>query len=377
MNQSEVLSLVNISKSFPGVQALSGVHFSLKSGEIHSLMGQNGAGKSTLIKIITGVHQPDSGTIILKNTPIRVESPKHAQELGIATVYQEVNLCPNLTVAENLLLGREPKRIFGIHWKALNRDAEAILREKLNLSINPEQPLGTYSLAIQQMVAIGRALCIKADILILDEPTSSLDDTETQRLFTILRKLRQDGLSILFITHFIDQVFEISDRVTVLRNGEWIDTVEIQKLTRLDLIKMMVGKETLEVSPSFRKDEMQRSAQKEVAPEKKEVLRAEGLGRPGYLHPVTLSLKKGEIVGLAGLLGSGRTETAKLLFAAERAYEGTLYKEDKQVTPTSPLWMLSVLVWGSLRKTEKPKVSLGTLRFEKTLSLPYKPIEES
>ncbi|HPC72761.1 MAG TPA: ATP-binding cassette domain-containing protein, partial [Treponema sp.] len=250
MENSAILSMNTISKYFPGVRALSQVNFSLHKGEIHALMGQNGAGKSTLIKIMTGVYQPDSGYITLRGEKIKVESPEHAQTLGIATVYQEVNLCPNLTVAENLLLGREPRNRFGIAWKRLFTDARALLKEKLDLDLDTTKPLGTYSLAIQQMIAIARSLCVSSEILILDEPTSSLDEAEVERLFKILHKLKNEGMAILFITHFIDQVYAVSDRITVLRNGEYIGTSEASALSKLDLISMMVGKDPAELAAS-------------------------------------------------------------------------------------------------------------------------------
>lgn len=330
MENTDILSMVNISKYFPGVRALSQVNFSLKQGEIHALMGQNGAGKSTLIKIMTGVYQPDSGEIYLRGERIKVESPEHAQNIGIATVYQEVNLCPNLTVAENLLLGREPRNTFGIQWKRLFTEAKKIIKEKLDLDLDPAKPLGSYSLAVQQMVAIARSLCVKSDILILDEPTSSLDEAEVERLFFILQKLKKEGMAILFITHFIDQVYAVSDRITVLRNGEYIGTREASELSKLELISMMVGKDPAELAAASTRQELKLNKGSE------ELLRTEGLGRPGFLKPVTISLKKGEILGLAGLLGSGRSETAKLLFGAERALEGKVYRDGKEIPLSDP-----------------------------------------
>lgn len=330
MENSAILSMNTISKYFPGVRALSQVNFSLHKGEIHALMGQNGAGKSTLIKIMTGVYQPDSGYITLRGEKIKVESPEHAQTLGIATVYQEVNLCPNLTVAENLLLGREPRNRFGIAWKRLFTDAKALLKEKLDLDLDTTKPLGTYSLAIQQMIAIARSLCVSSEILILDEPTSSLDEAEVERLFKILHKLKNEGMAILFITHFIDQVYAVSDRITVLRNGEYIGTSEASALSKLDLISMMVGKDPAELAASSTRREIKLTLGME------ELLKAEGLGRTGYLKPITVTLKKGEILGLAGLLGSGRTETAKLIFGAERALEGRLFQKGIEINLTAP-----------------------------------------
>uniref|UniRef100_A0A7C3E225 Sugar ABC transporter ATP-binding protein n=1 Tax=Gracilinema caldarium TaxID=215591 RepID=A0A7C3E225_9SPIR len=330
MENIEILSMVNISKYFPGVRALSQVNFSLKSGEIHALMGQNGAGKSTLIKIMTGVYQPDSGHMYLRGESIKVESPEHAQTLGIATVYQEVNLCPNVTVAENLLLGREPRNLIGIKWKHLFEEAHKIIKEKLDLALDTTKPLGSYSLAIQQMIAIARSLCVKSDILILDEPTSSLDEAEVERLFYILRKLKNEGMAILFITHFIDQVYAVSDRITVLRNGEYIGTAEASALSKLELISMMVGKDPAELAATATRQEVKLSHGTE------ELLKVDGLGRTGYLKPININLKKGEVLGLAGLLGSGRTETAKLIFGAERALEGRLFRNGQEVALSAP-----------------------------------------
>lgn len=325
-----VLSLRGISKGFPGVKALSDVSFTLRAGEVHALMGQNGAGKSTLIKTLTGVYRPDSGVMTLRGDEVRPESPEHAQELGIATVYQEVNLCPNLTAAENILLGREPRSVFGIDWKTMNARAKAIVKEKLDLDIDPSRELSSYSLAIQQMIAIARALCVRSDVLILDEPTSSLDEAEVERLFSTLRRLKDEGLAIVFVTHFLDQVYAISDRITVLRNGEFVGEKPAAELPKLELIGMMVGKDPAELAAAGTgiKSTGERSGP--------EMFRAEGLGRTGYLKPFDLTLMKGEVLGLAGLLGSGRTETAKLLFGAERATEGGVSADGRSVRIQSP-----------------------------------------
>ncbi|HOJ99263.1 MAG TPA: sugar ABC transporter ATP-binding protein [Termitinemataceae bacterium] len=352
-----ILEMKDISKYFPGVRALSRVNFSLRPGEIHALMGQNGAGKSTLIKIMTGVYHPDGGSIWLDGAKITVESPEHAESLGIATVYQEVNLCPNLSVAENVLLGREPRKGPNIDWKKMYATARQILQEKLELTLDPTAPLGSYSLAIQQMVAIARALCIQSRILILDEPTSSLDDTEVARLFVILRKLKQEGLAILFVTHFLDQVYEISDVITVLRNGEYIGTLPTKDLPKIELISMMVGKDPLDLAATMarggKKEESSAAASAGVLPEQ-EFVRAENLGKEGYLKPINLAIQKGEVLGLAGLLGSGRTETAKLLFGAERAGEGTIFYQDEPVTIQHPLdaMMIGMGFCPEDRKTE-------------------------
>ena len=224
---ADIQNLINmkgINKIFPGVVALEDVDFSLRKGEIHALMGENGAGKSTLIKVLTGVEHPDKGTIELETKPVQVRSPQHSQELGISTVYQEVNLCTNISVAENILLGHEPHRFGSIHWRKMNQLADQAMK-RLGIEIDVSRPLGSYSVAIQQMAAICRALeILSAKVLILDEPTSSLDIYETNLLFDVMRKLKGEGLGIIFITHFLDQVYQIADRITVLRNGKLVGT---------------------------------------------------------------------------------------------------------------------------------------------------------
>ncbi|MGD9100960.1 MAG: ATP-binding cassette domain-containing protein, partial [Anaerolineae bacterium] len=241
-----IVEMKGIDKAFPGVQALSNVDFFLARGEIHAIVGENGAGKSTLIKVLTGVEKHDAGEIVLEKKKVTVKSPLHAQALGISTVYQEINLCPNLTVAENILIGREPRRLGRINWKAMNAQAEQIL-QRLDIDIDVTQTLGSYPVAIQQMAAIARALEISsARILILDEPTSSLDAIETEKLFRVMRKLKSEGVAIIFITHFIDQVYQVSDRITVLRNGELVGTFETASIPRLELIAKMIGRSLTE-----------------------------------------------------------------------------------------------------------------------------------
>ena len=237
-----LLEMRYIDKVFPGVKALSNVNFTLHAGEIHSLMGENGAGKSTLVKVLTGVYQRDGGTIVMNGKPISPKTPKEAQECGISTVYQEVNLCSNLTVAENIFIGREPKKHGFIDWKTINQRSEQLLA-KLDVHIDVTKTLDNYSVALQQMIAIARAVDVDAKILILDEPTSSLNEEETRHLFKIMRQLQKQGMGIVFISHFLDQIYEICDHVTVLRNGELVGAYEIAKLPRLELIAKMVGKD--------------------------------------------------------------------------------------------------------------------------------------
>jgi len=327
-----LLSMHRIDKAFPGVQALEGVDFELAPGEIHALVGENGAGKSTLIKVLTGVEHPDQGTIELDGQDVLVRSPQHAQSLGISTVYQEVNLCPNLSVAENILIGREPRTWGRINHPAMDRRARELLRG-LDIDVDVSQPLGSYSVAIQQMAAIARALEIaSARVLILDEPTSSLDAHETDQLFRVMRKLRSEGRSIVFITHFLDQVYAVADRITVLRNGRLVGTYPTAGLPRLDLIAKMLGRNLTEL------DDMTRIKLASKPDEAGEVrLVAQQLGRDGSIEPFDLELRAGEVVGLAGLLGSGRTELASLLFGIEKPDTGTLTIEGTAVTSYSPL----------------------------------------
>ncbi|HEY1131126.1 MAG TPA: sugar ABC transporter ATP-binding protein [Roseateles sp.] len=325
-----VLALSGIHKGFPGVKALSDVRLRLFPGEVHALMGQNGAGKSTLIKVLTGLYQPDAGTITLDGRPIAPKRTEDAQELGIRTVYQEVNLCTNLSVAENICAGRFPRKsLLGggrIDWSAVNAEAKRVLAQ-MDLDIDVTAPLSRYSLSIQQMVAIARALRISARVLILDEPTSSLDDAAVQRLFTVLRRLRDQGLAILFVTHFLDQTYALADRITVMRNGETEGEYLASDLTRLALVNKMVG-----APPDQQPTRLESSAPNAGAT----VLKAEALTRRGALHPLDLELRRGEVLGLAGLLGSGRTEAARLLFGADAADGGHVATEGRRGRWHSP-----------------------------------------
>jgi len=328
-----ILTMEGIFKAFPGVQALDDVNFTLKRGEIHCLVGENGAGKSTLIKVLTGVDRPDAGRIMLDDKEIHTRSPQHAQTLGISTVYQEVNLCPNLTVAENILIGWEPRKFGRIDWPTMNTQAANILKRLLDVDIDVTKPLGLYTVAIQQMVAIARALEIaSAKILILDEPTSSLDANETQQLFKVMRRLKEDGMGIIFITHFIGQVYEVSDRITVLRNGKLVGTFETASLPRVELIAKMIGRSLGDLDDM---SSIKLESSKHIVPEA--VLSAKGVGHAGTIKPFDLDLHAGEVVGLAGLLGSGRTETANILFGVDRPDTGCIEFNGETVTEHSPL----------------------------------------
>jgi monosaccharide-transporting ATPase len=313
-----VLEVTGIHKQFPGVKALQDAGLRLFPGEVHTLMGQNGAGKSTLIKVLTGVYQPDAGSIVLNGRAIQPRSTQHAQELGISTVYQEVNLCSNLSVAENIFIGRYPRRFGMVDWRRMRQEAARLLA-RLDIDIDVSRPLARYPLAIQQMVAIARALNIASNVLILDEPTSSLDEAEVQTLFAVLRRLREEGMAILFVTHFLDQTYAISDRITVMRNGEREGEYACTELSRLALVNKMIGAPDTALDPAATADET------DVAPAHGEAwLQTRGLARRGALQPVDLTLRRGELLGLAGLLGSGRTETARLLFGADRLDAGSI-----------------------------------------------------
>ena len=332
INDDCVLNIKGISKTFPGVVALENVDFSLRRGEIHALVGENGAGKSTLIKIMTGVEHPDSGTIELDNKPVQVRSPQHSQEIGISTVYQEVNLCTNISVAENIMLGFEPHRFGSIDWKKLNAFARQALK-KLDVDIDVTVPLGRYPVAIQQMVAIARSLEVaSAKILVLDEPTSSLDVKESNKLFDVMKKLKSEGIGIIFITHFLDQVYQVSDRITVLRNGKLVGTYATASLPRVELIAKMLGRSITDLDAVSK---AKSTGEQKIG--RNRVLAAEGLGRAGSLDPIDLELFAGEVVGIAGLLGSGRTELANLTFGIDTPDTGTLSLNDRKVDHFSPL----------------------------------------
>jgi monosaccharide-transporting ATPase len=325
-----LLEITGLSKGFPGVKALDSVDLRVQTGEIHALMGENGAGKSTLIKVLTGVFPRDAGETRLDGQMIAPKSPREAEALGISTVYQEVNLIPHLSVAENICLGRQPTWLGAIRWPAITKRARAALA-RLELSIDVNRQLSSYSIAIQQMVAIARALDISAKLLILDEPTSSLDKTEVEELFKKLRKLREDGLGIIFITHFLDQVYEISDLITVLRNGCRVGCFATKELPRIRLVSHMIGKGVQQVEAL----EQKRASTATIRSDSP-ILEARGLGRKGAIQPLDLDIRPGEVVGLAGLLGSGRTETARLLFGVDRPDQGTIRIKDQAVRFKSP-----------------------------------------
>ena len=331
MKENAVLEMKNIHKSFPGGRALQAVDFTLCEGEIHALMGENGAGKSTLIKVLTGVYGKDEGRIFLKGNDgaVAIHSPQDAQKLGISTVYQEITLCPNLSVAENMYIGRGSG--IGQNWKKMNRDAEKILRA-LDIPAKATQQLGGCSIAVQQMVAIARAVDMDCKVLILDEPTSSLDDQEVQKLFGLMRDLRAKGVGIIFVTHFLDQVYEVCDKITVLRDGQLVGEYEIKDLPRVQLVSKMLGKELDDMSDI--KGEQAAYEQNEAeAP----VLEAKGLVSDAGIKPFDFFIRKGEVNGFTGLLGSGRSECVRAIFGADRVTGGTVKVSGKKVKISKPI----------------------------------------
>jgi simple sugar transport system ATP-binding protein len=325
-----VVEMSGVTVTFPGVKALQSVGLTLRPGEVHALMGENGAGKSTLIKALTGVYSIDAGTIIVGGEARTFHSPAESQTAGISTVYQEVNLCTNLTVAENMLLGREPRSFGRIDTRAMNRRAgETLIR--LGLDIDPKSQLGTHPIAIQQLVAIARAVDIDAELLILDEPTSSLDADEVAKLFEVMRTLRAEGVAIVFVSHFLDQVFEISDRMTVLRNGQFVGEYVTAETTQIQIVRAMIGRE-LETLEKIEQAAEEHTVKTQGAP----LMEVIDLGRKGSVESVDLKVFEGEVIGIAGLLGSGRTELARLLFGADTPDHGDMRMRAKDTRLRTP-----------------------------------------
>ena len=328
MSNDVVLTMRGICKEFPGVRALHNVDFTLRSGEIHALMGENGAGKSTLVKVLTGVYIKDSGEIKIAGIDgeASIKSPQDAQNLGISTVYQEITLCPNLTVAENMFIGRGKYKT--INWKAWEKKADELL-QKLNIPAKAKQQLGTCSLAVQQMVAIARAVDMECKVLILDEPTSSLDEREVEQLFTLMRDLKARNVGIIFITHFLEQVYEVCDRITVLRNGELVGEYEIKDMPKVDLISAMLGKDLEDISKL-------KEEKKAFESGNDTIYEAAGLSSAEGVRPFDFKIAKGEVNGFTGLLGSGRSESVRAIFAADRVTGGKVKVNGKEVKINKP-----------------------------------------
>ncbi len=327
MRSENVLEMQGICKTFPGVRALHEVDFALRKGEIHALMGENGAGKSTLVKVMTGVYEKDAGRMVLDGRQIHFRSPQDAQNNGIGTVYQEITLCPNLTVAENMFIGRG--RYAFVHCKQMNAKATLLLHS-LGIPVRPTQQLSSCSLAVQQMIAIARAIDMDCKILILDEPTSSLDEDEVKKLFDLMRELKSRGVGIIFITHFLDQVYEISDRITVLRNGELIGEYEASSLPQFELVSKMMGKALSDVA-NLRKHEPL------VPAGSTPVFEVTALSSDAGVRPFNFTIQKGEVNGFTGLLGSGRSESVRAIFAADKVTGGEVRMNGKRVRIHAPL----------------------------------------
>ena len=327
MQSEKVLQMQGICKTFPGVKALSNVDFTLRKGEIHALMGENGAGKSTLVKVMTGVYEKDAGRIEIEGRAVHFKSPQEAQNNGIGTVYQEITLCPNLTVAENMFIGRGSHAF--VQWKRMNARAAKLL-DSLGIPARPTQQLSGCSLAVQQMIAIARAIDMDCKILVLDEPTSSLDADEVRKLFALMRELKSRGVGIVFITHFLDQVYEISDRITVLRNGELIGEYEAASLPQFDLVSKMMGK-ALEDVGNMQKREI--AAHASETP----VFEASGLSSAAGVKPFNYAIRKGEVNGFTGLLGSGRSESVRAIYAADKVTGGEIKINGKTVKIDEPI----------------------------------------
>ncbi len=363
MEAGVVLQAKGICMTFPGVKALDDVTLTLKKGEIRALMGENGAGKSTLIKCLTGVNKFEAGEIYLEGfeKPIVNRDTMDAQKKGISTVYQEVNLCPNLSVAENLYIGREPLTKLGtINRKEMVRKAAALMKE-LELDIDVTKNLEDYSLALQQMVAIARAVDMDSKVLILDEPTSSLDDKEVEKLFTMMRNLKAKGVGIIFVTHFLEQVYAVCDGITVLRNGTLVGEYEIEELPRVKLVAAMMGKDFDDLA----------SIKKEGSGDKSKeplVIEAKGLSHAGTIKPFDLDIHKGEVVGLTGLLGSGRSELARAIYGADRAQTGTLKVKGQEVKIKNPIDAMH-LGMGLLPDDRKAEGIIGDLSVRENIIL--------
>ncbi len=363
MQEKSVLEMRGIYKSFPGVKALQNVDFTLEEGEIHALMGENGAGKSTLIKVLTGVYQKDEGTVYVKgyDKAVNIRSPQDAQNTGIATVYQEITLCPNLTVAENMYIGRSKGHF--TNWKQMNSNADRILKE-LGIPAEATQQLSSCSIAVQQMVAIARAVDMECKILILDEPTSSLDDNEVEKLFKLMRDLKAKGVGIIFVTHFLEQVYAVCDKITVLRDGQLVGQYEIKDLPMVELVAKMLGKSLDGIAELKPEPAVERSA------EEVPVYAAEGLSAANGVKPFNFKIYKGEVNGFTGLLGSGRSESVRAIFGADKVRSGKVKVNGKDVKITSAIQAMKNGI-SYLPEDRKRDGIIGDLSVRENLILAY------
>lgn len=321
-----LVAMEGIDKQFPGVQALKDCRFELLQGEVHALMGENGAGKSTMMKVLTGVYQKDAGTIVYKGRPIEILSPKAAQDSGIGMIHQELNLAPDLTVAQNIFMGREPRRKLGIFLdeKELHRQVLQLF-DRMGLDLNPSTVVADLTVAKQQMVEIAKALSYNSEVLVMDEPTAALSDSETEDLFKIIKQLRSEGVGIVYISHRMDEIKQITDRITIMRDGRYIDTVLTPEVTNQQIISMMVGRQIYDSSKP-----------ENGSGGKETVLEVIGLNRGRILNDINFTLKKGEILGVAGLVGAGRTELARAIFGADKIQSGEILIHGRKVTIKEP-----------------------------------------
>ncbi len=361
MQEGVVLQMRGICKSFPGVRALQNVDFTLRKGEIHALMGENGAGKSTLIKVLTGVHAKNAGEVFVEGfeNAVTIKSPQDAQNMGISTVYQEISLCPNLSVAENLYIGRTKGAM--VSWKQMNEGTQKIL-QSLDIPASAQQQLGDCSIAVQQMVAIARAVDMECKVLILDEPTSSLDEQEVAKLFKLMRELKAKGVGIIFVTHFLDQVYEVCDRITVLRDGQLVGEYVIQDLPRVQLVSKMLGKEL---------DDMASIRSEDAAPAddgSEPILQAKQLASSAGIKPFDFFIRKGEVNGFTGLLGSGRSECVRAIFGADKITSGEVTVESKPVKIKKPVQAMKLGI-GYLPEDRKRDGIVGDLSVRENIIL--------
>lgn len=319
-----LVTMTDIDKYFPGVHALDGAQFALRPGEVHALLGENGAGKSTMMKILSGIYVADGGEIRYKGKPVQISSPRGAQELGISMIHQELNLMPHLTLAQNVFIGREPRNGIWLDERTLNTQTQTLF-DSMHLKLDPRTKVAELTVAKQQMVEIAKALSYQSEVLIMDEPTAALTESEIDELFIIIDRLRQRGVGIVYISHRLEEIKRICDRITVMRDGRYIDTVDAQAVTIDAIISMMVGRTIYDSAPEIPEEQSQET-----------VLAVKGLQRDGVLNDISFELKKGEILGFAGLMGAGRTEVARAIFGADRIDQGEIYVHGERVAITSP-----------------------------------------
>jgi ribose transport system ATP-binding protein len=356
-NRDIVLQMKGISKTFPGVKALENVDIQLEKGSVHILLGENGAGKSTLVKILSGAHKASSGEVLIHNKLVSIRSPRHAMDLGISIIYQELNLIQHMTVAENIFLGREPiKNGVLVNFKNMNNLARKYL-SNLGVNIDPESPIKNLGIAQQQMVEVAKAISLKAKVLIMDEPTSALSKLEIGELFNTIKILKRNGISIIYISHRMEELFEIGDIVTVLRDGKKVGTKLIKTTSREELIRLMVNRKINEL---FIREQL---------PIGEEVLKIKNVSKKGSLSNINLTLHKGEILGIAGLLGAGRTELARIIFGADKFDSGEVVVHGKSVILDSPQKAISKGI-GFLTEDRKTQGLIMTMSVKENITLP-------